>query len=172
MIVQKSKLVQEQRKRSYDRISTLIDAGGKWLIHAQAIREGVSIAEMLRRSIYARAGLRMLPYPEDLEKLAEVHTPEAAEAAILRLQAKEESNEIINRVLQKLSPEPDSSEFNLKVDADTREVLLTIAGLSIDEIAEIKKVRTEDEEVTVTGFEIGHLRRLLANMKENTRSSG
>ena len=162
----RSKLVQDQRKGTYDRISTLIDKGGKHLLHAQAIREGVSVAEMLRRAVYARTGLRMLPYPDDLERLAEVRTPEEADAAILRLQAKEESSEIMRQLLQQLAHEPDSAQYVLKVDHDTRRVLLRLAGLSDPEIAQLLAGEWgKDQQVTASGFDIGHLRRLLANMK-------
>lgn len=150
--MKESERVQLSRKQNFDRISTLIDKGGKHLLHAQAIREGVSVAEMIRRAIYSRAGLRMLPYPDDLEALSEVTTQEEAEKAILRLQAKEESSEIIQNLLQQLSPEPDSARYELKVDHDTRRVLEKICA-------------AEDGSAVVNGFDVGHLRRMLANMK-------
>ena len=72
MATDETRRVAKHRRVAFDRISTLIDKGGKYLLHAQAIREGVSVAEMLRRAVVARCGLRMVPYPEDLDKLAEV----------------------------------------------------------------------------------------------------
>lgn len=167
MATDETKRVNQHRKYNCDRITTLIDKGGKYLLHAQAIREGVTVAEMIRRSILARAGLRMLPYKPDLDALAEVHTPEEAEQAILRLQAKEEKDEIIKKVLRELAPEPDDAEYMLKVDHDTRCALLRMAGLTDQQIADLLRDQWgKDEEITGTGFDVGHLRRLLANMKK------
>lgn len=162
-----SERVQKQRKATYDRISTLIDKGGKHLLHAQALREGITVAEMLRRAVYARAGLRMLPYPDDLEKLAEVRTQEEAEKAIRQLQAKEESSEIMKQLLQQLAPEPDSAQYQLQVDHDTRRVLLRLAGFTDAEISSLLESRWgSEEQITASGFDIGHLRRLLANIQD------
>lgn len=176
MATEESKRVTTHRKYNCDRITTLIDKGGKYLLHAQAIREGVTVAEMIRRSILARAGLRMLPYKPDLDALAEVSNQEEAEQAILRLQAKEEKDEIIKKVLHELAPEPDAALYSMKVDHDTRCALLRLAGLSDPEISDLLRDRWgADEEITGTGFDVGHIRRLLANMKtlhigeENTR---
>ena len=167
-----SERVQKIRKQSYDRISTLIDKGGKYLLHAQAIREGVSVAEMLRRAVYARAGLRMLPYPEDLDKLAEVRTAEEADAAIIHLQNKEEKDEILHHVLQALSPEPDDAKYTFSENTvqACRRTLLLAAGLSLEDAAEILKKPAAP--VVLDGLDIGNLRRMLANMKkvEDTRS--
>lgn len=165
MALNRSKLVQDQRKRTYDRISTLIDKGGKWLLHAQAIRERVSVAEMLRRAVLSRCGLRMIPYPEDLDALSKVQTAKEADALFLRIQRKEEADEIIYKVLQELSPEPDAAQFRMEVNYDTRAVLLRIAGLPDDEIIKILKQNREDETILINGYEAGQLRRLLANMK-------
>lgn len=167
-----SERVQQSRKQNFDRISTLIDKDGKYLLHAQAIREGVSVAEMIRRSILARAGLRMLPYPADLKNLAEVRTAEEAEDAIIHLQNKEEKDEIIHHVLQAISPEPDDAKYTVSENMvqACRRTLLLAAGVSLDDVVEILKKPAEP--VILDGLDIGNLRRMLANMKkaEDTRS--
>lgn len=167
-----SERVQQSRKQNFDRISTLIDKDGKYLLHAQAIREGVSVAEMIRRSILARAGLRMLPYPADLKNLAEVRTAEEAEDAIIHLQNKEEKDEIIHHVLQAISPEPDDAKYTFSENTvqACRRTLLLAAGVSLDDVVEILKKPAEP--VILDGLDIGNLRRMLANMKkaEDTRS--
>lgn len=163
-----SERVQKQRKQNYDRISVLIEKDGKYLVKALALREGVSIAEAIRRAIIARAGLRMLPYSEDMKKfgLPSLETKEDADAAILRLQAHEESSEILQKVLQELAPEPDAANYNMKIDHDTRCVLLRLAGYTDSEIAEMLKNRWgEEQNITASGFDVGHLRRMLANIQ-------
>ena len=166
MATPESKRVQQHRKQYFDRVSCLIEKGGNALIGVLAIREGVKKAEVIRRAILARAGLRLMPYPEDLDELAAVETQEEAYAAILRLQANEESGEIITHLLmEELAPEPDSAKYQIKVDHDTRCTLLRLAGYSNKEIADMLKNRWGDEEnVTVSGYEVGHIRRMLANI--------
>ena len=61
MATQESERVMAQRKRDYDRVSITIPKEGKYLLHAQAKREGVSVAEMMRRAILARCGLENMP---------------------------------------------------------------------------------------------------------------
>lgn len=166
MATKESKRVDEHRRKYFDRISSLIEKGGNFLINVLAIREGVTKAEVIRRSILARAGLRSMPFPDDLNALEEVETKEEAEYAIMHLQRKEEKNEIINKLLQELSPEPDSAKYNMKIDHDTRRCLLHLAGYSDPEIAELLKTRWgEEQNITASGFDIGHIRRMLANIQ-------
>jgi hypothetical protein len=61
MATKESKRVMAQRRRDYDRISFVVDKEAKHLIRAQALREGVSSAEMIRRAILARCGLEHAP---------------------------------------------------------------------------------------------------------------
>ena len=166
MATKESKRVDEHRRKYFDRISSLIEKGGNFLINVLAIREGVTKAEVIRRSILARAGLRSMPFPDDLNALEEVETKEEAEYAIMHLQRKEEKNEIINKLLQELSPEPDSAKYNMKIDHDTRRCLLHLAGYSDPEIVELLKTRWgEEQNITASGFDIGHIRRMLANIQ-------
>ena len=71
MATKESKRVDEHRRKYFDRISSLIEKGGNALINTLAIREGVTKAEVIRRSILARAGLRYMPFPDDLKALEE-----------------------------------------------------------------------------------------------------
>lgn len=166
MATKESKRVDEHRRKYFDRISSLIEKGGNALINTLAIREGVTKAEVIRRSILARAGLRSMPFPDDLNALEEVETKEEANYAIMHLQRKEEKNEIINKLLQELSPEPDSAKYDMKIDHDTRRCLLHLAGYDDPEIAELLKNRWgEEQNITASGFDIGHIRRMLANIQ-------
>lgn len=166
MPTKESKRVEEHRRRYFDRISLLIEKGGNALINVLAIREGVTKAEIIRRSILARAGLRSMPYPDKLNELSTINTKEEANSAILRLQMHEESSEILKMLLEKLSPEPDSAKFNMKIDHDTRRILLRLAGYTDAEVDEMLKTRWgKEENITASGFDIGHLRRALANIQ-------
>ena len=167
MATKESKRVDEHRRKYFDRISSLIEKGGNALINTLAIREGVTKAEVIRRSILARAGLRYMPFPDDLKALEEVETQDEAEYAIGHLQRKEEKDEIIKQLVEKLSPEPDSAKYNMKIDHDTRRSLLHLAGYSDPEIAELLKNRWgEEQNITASGFDIGHIRRMLANIQD------
>ena len=166
MATLESKRVQRHRKQYFDRVSCLIEKGGNALISVLAIREGVKKAEVIRRAILARAGLRMMPFPDAMKDLDAVNTQEEADAAIFRLQAHEESSEIITSLLEEYAPEPDSAKYQITVDHDTRRVLLRLAGYTDAEIAEMLKNKWGDaEQLTVSGFDVGHLRRMLANIQ-------
>lgn len=159
--------VAKHRKANYDRFSLLVEKGGRRLLQAMAIREGVSVTEMLRRAILARAGLKMMPYPEELEKLDGIETAEEARKAILRLQAHEMSSEIMKHVIDRLSPEKDAAEFTVVMDAadiaDFRDAVSKIEkaieaeGPTLHPMAPSVKVR-------LTGREVGCLRRFLSNI--------
>lgn len=158
MATEESKRVAAHRKFNCDRITTLIDKGGRWLLRAQAMREGITLAEMIRRAIYARCGLHRLPAKEDLEELSEVQTQEEADYAIRHLQRKEERDEIIQKILRK------PGTHSMQVDHDSRCVLLKIAGFSDAEIGNLLKSRWgKEESIQVSEFDTGHMQRLLSN---------
>lgn len=96
MATKESKRVIKQRKQNYDRFSVLTEKGGNQILRVLALREGVSIAEMIRRAILARGGLRMLPYPDTLADLEKVTTKEEAEAALVMIQEREKKNPYMN----------------------------------------------------------------------------
>lgn len=91
MAKQSSRRVMEQRKRDSDRVSFLIDKEGKYLLHAQARREGVSVAEMIRRAILARCGLEAMPNfsMPHYQAIVTADTRESAARAIEGLQLDE-----------------------------------------------------------------------------------
>lgn len=86
-----SKRVMDVRKRNNDRVSFLIDKEGKYLLHAQAMREGVSVAEMLRRAVLARCGLESMPdfTQPHYQAIVTANSKESAEKAINGLQLDE-----------------------------------------------------------------------------------
>ena len=167
MPTKKSEWVINQRKRNYDRVSVLIDKGGKYLLHTLAKREGVSVAEITRRAVLARAGLRVLPYPQELEALQHVTTQGEADQAIRRLQNHEESNEIINHIIEELSPEANSKNFSVSVDyADVWELKDAVKKITaaIDQNPP-QPLDGDRVRVELSGREVGVLRRFLANIQ-------
>lgn len=56
-----SKRVMVQRKRDCDRISFVVPKDGRHIIRAQALREGITSAEVIRRAVLARCGLVKWP---------------------------------------------------------------------------------------------------------------
>lgn len=155
------------RKNNYDRVSVLIEKPGRLLIDVLALREGLPKTELVRRSLLARAGLRMLPYPDELaEELANVSTQEEAAKAVKRLQAHEMADEIKHHIINKLSPEGDDAEFTIQVDSadafdlrhDFEEITAALADVPDDVFADPVTVK-------LTGRQIGILRRFLANIK-------
>lgn len=167
MATEETKRVDRHRKENFDRVSLLVEKGGRRLLQAMAIREGVSMTEMLRRAILARAGLRMMPYPEKLEELAGIETEEEAQAAIRRLQAHEMSSEIIQHLIDVLSPESDETGFSVRMDhADIFEFRDAVAKIDKAIQAQHPQDHPAAPPVTVhlTGREVGILRRFLANI--------
>lgn len=86
-----SQRVMDIRKRNCDRVSFVIDKDAKHLIRAQALREGVSSAEVMRRAILARCGLEEMPNTADkrYQPIKDAVTKADAEKAITGLQALE-----------------------------------------------------------------------------------
>lgn len=161
--------VDKYRKNGFDRISLLVERGGRQLIRAMAVREGVSMTELLRRAILARAGLRMMPYPEKLDGFDKIETADEAHTAIRKLQMNEESSEIIQSIIDNLSPEGPQKGFTVQMDHsdifEFEDAMKTI-GKAIE--AE-KQDRQSGPPVTVhlTGREVGILRRFLSNITQD-----
>lgn len=155
----KSKKVMSRRKINYDRFSALIDKGGNKLLRVLAIREGVSIAEYIRRAVLARGGLHMVPYPDKLQELDNVTTQEEARKAVRMLQYDEMAGETRRMVLQLLEGER-KRPFVWNADKE--------------DIAEIRYVFNEinqaidsadGEPVKFSERQIGSLQRMLANIE-------
>lgn len=165
-----SQRVDEHRRANFDRVSILVDKGGRQLFRVLALREGVSMTEMIRRAVLARAGLRVLPYPDALEKLEGITTQEEARVAIRKLQMHEEADEIKTHIIDSLSAEPAKAEYITYMDhADMCE--FDEAARRIDAAMEAADPENDMDlfsppvAVKLKGREIGIMRRMLANIQ-------
>lgn len=168
MATKESKRVIKQRKQNYDRFSVLIEKGGNQLLRVLALREGVSIAEMIRRAILARGGLRMLPYPDTLEELKEITTQQQANSAVYRMQAKEFADETMTHLAEAFGAEPPSAEYTIKMDhGDIYDFRHAVNRINAAIEAEHPEDSVFAPSVTVKlyGREIGIMRRMLANIE-------
>lgn len=86
-----SERVMRQRKRDNDRISFVVDKDVKYLYHAQALREGVTMGEMVRRAVLARCGIDSMPDVSSVEyqRIIDAKDQESAKKAIRTLQIQE-----------------------------------------------------------------------------------
>lgn len=168
MATKESNRVIKQRKQNYDRFSVLIEKGGNQLLRVLALREGVSIAEMIRRAVLARGGLRILPYPASLAKLESVTTQEEARVAVYRMQNDEEATETIRHVTSALAGEPENAEYTTELThaeiANFRHAVQRIEAAIEAENPE-DSVFAPPITVKLYGREIGILRRMLANIE-------
>lgn len=135
MATQASKRVMDQRKRDYDQISFVIPKGGKSLARAQALREGCTSAEVMRRALLSRCGLEDMPDGDERKAIDQAGTKEDAERALLSIQKTQ-------------------AEQHEKTDEDMTAVV-TLAGKDernrfvismldlLDAIEDIKEVHTE-----------------------------
>lgn len=91
MAKKESERVMQQRRRDYDRVSFVIEKDMKYLIRAQALREGISSAEVMRRAILARCGLESMPETSsaNYKTIIDADTKADAAKAITRLQTAE-----------------------------------------------------------------------------------
>lgn len=140
------------REKNFDRVSTLIEKNGKYLINALALREGCSKTEVIRRAVLDRAGLRFMPSSIDLEDLQEVDDKQSADYSILRLQAHESKKEVVNYVIDKLSPEPAPAVYSISTDYDMRQLAKKLA-------------ESQEPTAALTEYEMGILRRAMANIQ-------
>jgi len=179
MATPETERVNKHRKNNFDRIYLLLEKGGGKLAKALALREGVSVAELCRRALYARGGLRAMPYPDALQAMGEPETKEEARAAIYRLQAAEEATEIVKHIMDGLSAEPAAKRFEtVMTSADIAEFQEAVRRITaaIDTAKETEpdaQTITDDNQtiknpvkVKLTGREIGILRRFLANIED------
>jgi len=86
-----SRRVMDQRRKNSALINITVPKEARHLIRAQALREGVSYAEMIRRAILARCGLESWPDFSDRNYLFVVYADdkESADEAIEGLQMDE-----------------------------------------------------------------------------------
>lgn len=161
MANKESDRVMRKRKVAYDRVSVLTEKDGKYLLHAQALREGVSVAEMIRRAILARCGLRAMPDTgSDLyQRVIESKSADDARTAIRALQfsefvsppEKESPADSVYYTLY-LTSEVMRDEY-IKVLLDLLDIVES-ANLDGEQRIELDKKRMTD------------IRRLLANIEE------
>lgn len=88
MAKKSSERVMRQRRRDYDRISFTVPKDIRHLIRVQALRDGLSAAETIRRAILARCGLESMPdtAAAAYQAIRDAETKTEAERAISRLQ--------------------------------------------------------------------------------------
>lgn len=160
-----SERVMEQRSKAYDRVSILINRGGKHLLHAQALREDVSIAEMMRRAILARVGLEQLPPTEALSKLATVTTRQEADAAIQQLQHAERAAFDTSKNTQRRGLPP---EYVLMASSkkEMGEYIVALLDLLNEVEDAANRDYTSPQRLKLNERVLPVLRRLLANIDE------
>lgn len=171
MATKESERVAEHRKRNFDRISLLLEKGGRQLVKVLALREDCTATEIFRRAILARAGLRIFPFPDKIKQLEEVETQSQARAAIMRLQAAEMGSEVVQHIIDGLSSEPSTGQFAaILSESDIADLTFAMKQIqaSISTAQNDTKRNTKKETVTVnlSGRSVGVLRRFMANLVE------
>lgn len=88
MATKESERVARIRKRDYDRISFVMEKESRYLIRAQALREDVTSAEVMRRAILARCGLDAMPDTSTplYQAIKDAEIRPEAEEAVVKLQ--------------------------------------------------------------------------------------
>jgi len=88
MATKESERVARIRKRDYDRISFVMEKESRYLIRAQALREEVTSAEVMRRAILARCGLDAMPDTSTplYQAIKDAEIRPEAEEAVVKLQ--------------------------------------------------------------------------------------
>lgn len=159
--------VSVHRKKIFDQINLLVKKGGKELYRVIAKREDIPIAEMIRRSVLARAGLNMVPLTADLKKLEEVNTPEAARIAIEYLQETEQIA-IMQKLVSKNLIEPTDNEYAIVVRKNDEEEFLTIIQKIMSAMRNTPQGSIDKlggTPVLLKGYEISILRRILSSVR-------
>ena len=165
MATKESERVAEHRRKNFDRISLLLEKGGRELVRVLALREDCTGAELCRRAILARAGLRISPYPGQIQKLEEVQTQQQAQAAIMRLQGSEMASETVQHIIDNLSSEPSTGQFVAFLSkADIAELSFAMQQIQSAISAAQKNTKKETIAVKLSGQSVGVLRRFMANI--------
>lgn len=166
----RSARVMEQRAKNYDRFSCLIDKGGNQLIRVGALREGVSMAELIRRAILAYIGLSGIPSGADLEALKAATTTDQAREAIKNLQM----NEIHKHLIDEMDQDPvHPDQFDVisyllwfdKLEASEYIQAIKNVAYSFGKSFETENTGNEYEPVVISRRDVERLRRLLANIE-------
>lgn len=171
MATKESERVAEHRKKNFDRISLLLEKGGRQLVKVLALREDCTSAELCRRAILSRAGLRIFPFPDQIEQLDGVETQKQAQAAIMRLQGSEMASETVQHIIDNLSAEPSTGQF-VAILSESDIADLSFAMKQIQAAIKAAQQNTKKETVTVglSGRSVGVLRRFMANLVDKEKS--
>lgn len=160
MAKQNSERVMKQRKRDNDRISFVIDKDAKYLFRAQALREGVTMAEMIRRAVLARCGLKKTPNfaTPHYSRIVNANDQESARKAILGLQ--------LDEYMQSLEhTRPDNILLTVYLAGEHMRGEYIKALLDLLDAVEDAKA-DEQAPVKMSKKQIEIIRRLLANVEE------
>lgn len=163
MAKQSSERVMRQRKRDNDRVSILIEKGGKHLLHAEAMREGVTVAEMARRAILTRCGLDSMPdmTSPEYQRIIDAKDQQSAKKAIRTLQICEYYAVETNK--QKRSNRDVYYTLYMPGEKIKDEAISALYNL----IDEVKKTPVQkDGQIGLHKKEWIALKRLLANIEE------
>jgi hypothetical protein len=158
-----SEKVMAQRKRDYDQISFVMDKDARYLIRAQAIREGVTSAEVIRRAVLARCGLNKMPdtTTQQYQNLQSVELHEEAEQALTRLQDDERDTEkeIFQTYLVTLTGRVAQDEY---IDG----LLGLLDTIEDTQIPTKERGWQPADKLVIDKRKVSAIRRLLANLEE------
>lgn len=157
MPTKESRRVDEHRRKNFDQIPVLVEKGGRALLRALAIRENVSVAELIRRAILARAGLKVWPY--NMERLSGIENSLEAKGAVLQLQREEQTDDQMKVVIEQMSSEPNNAKYHMVVNMAELKAVIARINSSLEHYPNSDAVM-----ITLTGKEVGTLRRMLSNM--------
>lgn len=162
MAKESSKRVMKQRNRDYDRVSILLKKKEKYLFQAQALREGVSVSEMVRRAVLARCGLENMPRVDAkaYSHITEANTQQSAKAGIRTLQNRE-----LTAPKEKTRKE-NETYYTLYISGDQiRRETLKALRLMIESVTEAKPC--QETPIDLQKADLMTIYRLLSNIEEN-----
>ena len=165
MATKESLRVAAHRDKYCDRLSLTMERGGKELVRVLTLRDDCTITEEFRRAILNRAGLRVMPYPDQLEQLKEVEMPKEAHAAIMRLQDAETASTSRQHIVDSLAAEPSTREYKAILrDSDTVDLYAAITQIKMALDSAMIIDHRQPVSFELSGRGLCALRRLLANV--------
>ena len=172
MAKKESKRVMAIRQRDYDRISFTTPKGLRYLVRAQALREEVSSAEMMRRAILARCGLVSIPdfSMPHYQSIVTAYNKESAEQAITGLQLDEHVKHHLDT-----TPEDDVYMTVMLSGQEMKDeyikALLDLLDALEDTDAPYAAGWTPPTQIKITRETLAIIRRLLSNIEVPTDDS-
>lgn len=168
MAKKESERIISWRRDNVDRISVLVPKGGKHLFRILAQREGVNSTEMIRKAVLARAGLNMMPYPDDLKGLETIPKDDmnVARTAVKVLQDMERTP-TRQKIIQEYGVELPSEEYRLFIDNLDEKIVMDVLQKIISAFRETPKSITDKlggTPVHISGKELGAIRRMLSDV--------